>query len=394
MKFNTDIRSESFTKLLALCLVIPAYMDFFVSKAPLFQFIGYLSYLIPLGILIINQQIDLSKKFIIYWVIFTILLILPSIINLSSGRLESDLINLKGLFSKWIFLSALLFCINSWLKKYDQSQWTNLVYFLTLFMLPMIAIIFFKVLYQIDLCNVTISQLSRGFCRVQPFSVASPFVTSELFLLFILLSLALKANLLKAIFITLSFLTLIFFQTRSAMLASIISVTIFYGIPILNKFSKTVKLLLISLATALCYYLFIFLVDFTFIGRHLASMTFRMDMWELGFETIKSSPWVGIGFDVTPNFYSYIYYHQEKTIHNMFIRIATENGLPLLILIIITLIMAIYNSFKRKDLFAIACILAIIVYHSFSTRHISINLANIFLYIILMRSFYVLKIKN
>ena len=394
MKYNIDIRTESFTKLLALCLVIPAYMDFFVSKAPLFQFIGYFSYLIPLGILIINQQIDLSKKFIIYWVIFTILLILPSIINLSSGRLESDLINLKGLFSKWIFLSAILFCINSWLKKYDQSQWTNLVYFLTLFMLPIIAIVFFKVLYQIDLCNISISKLLGGTCRVQPFSVASPFVTSELFLLFILLSLALKANLLKAIFITLSFLTLVFLQTRSAMLAAIISVTIFYGIPILNKFSKTVKLLLISLAIVLCYYLFIFLVDFPFFGRHLATMTFRMDMWELGFETIKSSPWVGIGFDVTPNFYSYIYNHQEKTIHNMFIRIATENGLPLLILIIITLIMAIYNSFKRKDLFAIACILAIIVYHSFSTRHISINLANIFLYIILMRSFYVLKIKN
>ena len=108
MKFNTDIRSESFTKLLALCLVIPAYMDFFVSKAPLFQFIGYLSYLIPLGILFIHQQIDLSKKFIIYWIIFSILLILPSIINLSSGRLESDLINIKGLFSKWVFLSALM----------------------------------------------------------------------------------------------------------------------------------------------------------------------------------------------------------------------------------------------------------------------------------------------
>ena len=81
MKFNTDIRSESFTKLLALCLVIPAYIDFFVSKAPLFQFIGYLSYLIPIGFLIIHQQIDLSKKFIVYWAIFSILLIMPSIIN-------------------------------------------------------------------------------------------------------------------------------------------------------------------------------------------------------------------------------------------------------------------------------------------------------------------------
>ena len=149
INFNTDIRSESFTKFVALCLVIPAYMDFFVSKAPLFQFIGYLSYLIPLGILIIHQQIDLSKKFIIYWAIFSILLILPSIINLSSGRLESDLINIKGLFSKWIFLSALMIFFDTWIKKCKDNQWNQLIYYLFLFMLTMMAIIFFKVFAEV-----------------------------------------------------------------------------------------------------------------------------------------------------------------------------------------------------------------------------------------------------
>ena len=143
IKLNADIRSEGFTKLLALCLVIPAYMDFFVSKSPLFQFIGYLSYLIPLGILIVNQQIDLSKKFIIFWAIFSILLIMPSIINLSSGRLESDLINIKGLFSKWIFLSALMLFFDTWLKKFKDNQLHQLIYYLFLFFLPMITIIFF-----------------------------------------------------------------------------------------------------------------------------------------------------------------------------------------------------------------------------------------------------------
>lgn len=394
-KLDIKLTSEDFTRLLATCMVIPAYMDFFISKEPLFQIIGYLAYLVPIGVLILNKEITISTNFLLYWCIFSILLIVPSIINLSSGRLESDLINLKALFSKWIFLSAMLFCFNIWIKKYQQLQWDSLVCFLTLFMLPMIGIIFFKILFEIIQCEPSLIQIiADGSCRVIPFSVAGPFITSELFLLFILLCLAKKANFLKATLIVLSFLAIIFLQTRSAMLATIIAVTIFYGIPLANQLSKKLKLLLIPLAMLLGYFLFMYLVDNSFLGRDIVSMTGRLHMWELGIESIKSSPWIGIGFDVTPNFYSFIYNHWDNTIHNMFIRIATENGLPLLILILITLILAIYNSFIRQDLWTIACIVSIIVYHFFSTRHISINLANIFLYLILMRAFIPLKIKN
>ena len=117
-------------------------------------------------------------------------------------------------------------------------------------------------------------------------------------------------------------------------------------------------------------------------------------MWQLGLETIKTHPWFGIGFDVTPNYYGFIYNNAANTIHNMFIRIATENGLPLLLLIVLTLIFSIIRLFQSKDYFAIAVLLSVIIFHSFSTRHISINLINIIFYIIIMRSFYDLRIKN
>jgi O-antigen ligase len=389
INFNNEIRSENFTKFIALCLVIPAYMDFFVSKAPLFQFIGYLSYLIPLGILFIHQKINVSKKFIIYWAIFSILLIMPSIINLSSGRLESDLINLKGLFSKWIFLSALMLFFDTWLKKYRTNQWLQLIYYLFLFMLPMMTIIFFKVFAEVCECP---KELFHSSCRPIPFGVGA-FITSELFLLFGLLCLALKNHTLKIILIGFSLMALILLQSRTALFGLILAYSFYTILPMLFKYKKRVMIPFILVGLILSFYIFNSLVDHTFIGRNLSTFTNRLHMWQLGIETIQAHPWLGIGFDVTPNYYGFLD-HANNTIHNMFIRLATENGLPLLLLIVLTLIFSIIRLFKSKDYFAIAVLLSVIIFHSFSTRHISINLMNIIFYIIIMRSFYVSRIKS
>ena len=391
MKFNTDIRTESFTKLLALCLVIPAYMDFFVSKAPLFQFIGYLTYLIPLGVLIIHQQIDLSKKFTIYWIIFSILLIMPSIINLSSGRLESDLINIKGLFSKWIFLSALMIFFDTWLKKYKDNQWRQLIYYLFLFMLPMMTIIFFKVFAEVYDCPKL--DTLHSSCRANPYGVGT-FITSELFLLFGLLCLALKNNALRIILIGLSLMALVFLQARTALAGLFIACSVYTFLTMLFKYKKRMMILFILVGLILSPYIFNFLIDHTIFGRHFSTFSNRINMWQLGLETIQAYPWFGIGFDVTPNYYGFTYHHAGNTIHNMFIRIATENGLPLLLLIVLTLIFSIIRLFQSKDYFAITVLLSVIIFNCFSTRHISINLMNIIFYIIIMRSFYVFRIKN
>ena len=390
INFNADIRSENFTKFVALCLVIPAYMDFFVSKAPLFQFIGYLSYLIPLGILFIHQQIDLSKKFIIYWAIFSILLILPSIINLSSGRLESDLINIKGLFSKWIFLSALMIFFDTWLKKYRTNQWHQLLYYLFLFMLPMMTIIFFKVFAEVYECP---KELLHSRCRPIPFGVGA-FVTSELFLLFGLLCLALKNHTLKIILIGLSFIALTLLQSRAALGGLFIACSVYTFLPMLFKYKKRMMIPFILVGLILSFYIFNILIEHTFFGRHFSTFSYRLHIWQLGLETIQAHPWFGIGFDVTPNYYSFISNNAANTIHNMFIRIATENGLPLLLLIVLTLIFSIIRLFQSKDYFGIALLFSVIFFHCFSTRHISINLMNIIFYIIIMKSFYVSRIKN
>ena len=80
MKNNyINIRPQKIN-LIASCLVIPSYMDFFfVIKPPSFQFIGYLSYIILIVILMINRQIDVPKKIFIYCIAFSTLLIFPSI---------------------------------------------------------------------------------------------------------------------------------------------------------------------------------------------------------------------------------------------------------------------------------------------------------------------------
>ena len=153
-----------------------------------------------------------------------------------------------------------------------------------------------------------------------------------------------------------------------------------------------VPLFLVGLT--LFFVIIYFLLEHTFIGRDLSSFSHRVHMWQLGLDTIQASPWFGIGFDVTPNYYGFTYNHSANTIHNMFIRIATENGLPLLLIIVITIFFSFIRSFQSKDFFAIAILLSAIIFHCFSTRHISINLMNIIFYIIIMRSFYAMKIKS
>ena len=79
MKNNyINIRPQKIN-LIASCLVIPYTWIFFVIKPPSFQFIGYLSYIILIVILMINRQIDVPKKIFIYWIAFSTLLIVPSI---------------------------------------------------------------------------------------------------------------------------------------------------------------------------------------------------------------------------------------------------------------------------------------------------------------------------
>jgi O-antigen ligase len=387
--FNIKLHPDDLSRILAICLLIPAYMQTFVSKEPLFQFIGYLAYLIPITVLIINKNINISVRLVFFMSIFSFLLILSSLVNSFSGRLESDLINFKGLFTKLIFLVSILFFFDSWYKKYKDIQWEKFIFFLLIFMLPMIGILFFETLAQMQHCT---KYYTWTKCRPDLFG-ENAFIISELFLLFILLCLTLQKRMIKISLITLSFITLIFLQARAAMLGSILAIFIFHGIPLITKFRIKIIFIFFVLSIVPSYLIFNLLVDYTFVGRGLFSLNNRLDMWQLGFETIKDSPLFGIGFDVTPNFYGFTYNHGDNTIHNIFIRIAAHNGLPVLFIIISIIAAAIYYSFKRRDIFCLACILSLIVFNFFSTRHISINLANTFLYFLLIRAFLFTRIR-
>ena len=213
-------------------------------------------------------------------------------------------------------------------------------------------------------------------------------------MLFGLLCLALKNHTLKIILIGSSVIALTLLQTRTALFGLFIACSVYMFLPMLFKYKKRMMILFILVGLILSFYIFNILIDHTFFGRYFSTFSDRTHMWQLGLETIQANPWFGIGFDVTPNYYSFISNNSGNTIHNMFIRIATENGLPLLLLIVLTLILSIIRLFQSKDYIGITLLFSMIIFNCFSTRHISINLMNIIFYIIIMKSFYALKTKS
>ena len=71
-------------------------------------------------------------------------------------------------------------------------------------------------------------------------------------------------------------------------------------------------------------------------------------------------------------------------IHNAFIRIATENGLALTIIIIGTGLGATIKLHQNKNALGLALVLAVTFYLCFATRHLTLNLMNVMLYATLL----------
>jgi len=73
-------------------------------------------------------------------------------------------------------------------------------------------------------------------------------------------------------------------------------------------------------------------------------------------------------------------------IHNAFIRIATENGLLLLMMALIIIFLACFRLIKLKNFKDLALVVSILFFLFFATRHLTLNLMNILLYYVLIRS--------
>ena len=158
----------------------------------------------------------------------------------------------------------------------------------------MMGIIFFEVLDYVLFCN------EKCWGVANPYNVG-PFIIGELFLMFSLLSIVTFKSWMRVAFITMALLAMILLQTRSSLLAVITGLLIFFIFPNIKKVSKGKIIFLIIGMMVFGAIIFNYLVDYTFIGRELDTVTYRLHMWELGLKTIIDRPWIGIGFDVTPN---------------------------------------------------------------------------------------------
>ena len=120
----------------------------------------------------------------------------------------------------------------------------------------------------------------------------------------------------------------------------------------------------------------------------------RGQMWQLAMNSIIENPFRGIGFWVNPMGYSIpenfpIWSRLDSpglVIHNAFIRIATENGLLLLMMALIIMFLACFRLIKLKNFKDLALVVSILFFLFFATRHLTLNLMNILLYYVLIRS--------
>ncbi|WP_258100423.1 O-antigen ligase family protein [Marinoscillum pacificum] len=69
----------------------------------------------------------------------------------------------------------------------------------------------------------------------------------------------------------------------------------------------------------------------------------RIKSYIEGFEAFSAHPWIGIGIGNSPYFVS------TEVIHNMYLSIATEMGIPFLLVFLAFLIYLIVNLYKRKN---------------------------------------------
>jgi len=388
--FGKILSKENFLWLLALCLVFPAYIDFFISKLPVAQGLAYLTYLLPVIILITNKKINLPIKFIIFWIIFLFLWIVPSAINLYLPGPRPDLIFMHALIAKLFFLTTIVVLSISFFQSFTNNDFNNLCYLIFLALLPMLLLIFFECIDLSLFCN---------FCRVYPFNNL-PFFVSEIFFIFIIFSLILKSQPWKFLIILGSFIGLIMVEGRAAILASVIAI-------LAMKFFSFSKHTQIKI---LIFFIFIFfvsallinitnlklLLEDTFLYRHtgnLESFSGRLHMYKFAVQSIIQNPIIGIGFEVTPNYHHFTN-HNTNTVHNIFLRLATENGLILVFIVVGILVKAFYKLIKLQMNYELAFFLSFLIYNSLSTRHLSLNLMNVFFYMIVVKALMLKPKKN
>jgi O-antigen ligase len=373
----------------AFALTVPTYITFFIGKEPFMQGLAFMLYLIPIAIVLVRKGIPrLSLKFWVMWLVFCALWVIPSVINSMSAQLESDLVSLPILFYHVAIMTAIVIFFKTYCDKTKSINQDLLLRSIFWVLIPMVLIIFCKTLYLDFMSD------KRPF----PFGI-HPNVNAEIIFTLLLVSLRLPGNLIKMLAIAIAIATCYLLESRGGLISCYIALIITYALPwILPKINWKVSILFLGSCLLLSFLFFnqivSFIESFFMLDVRTKDIAGRGQVWRLAMNSIIDNPFQGIGFWVNPMGYSipenFSIWHRldspELVIHNAFIRIATENGLLLLMMALIIIFLACFRLIKLKNFKDLALVVSILFFLFFATRHLTLNLMNILLYYVLIRS--------
>jgi O-antigen ligase len=374
--------------IVAFALTLPTYIIFFIGKEPFMQGLAFMFYLIPITIVLIRNGIPrLSVQFWVMWLLFCALWVIPSVINSMSGLLESDLVSLPILFYHVAIMTAIIIFFKAYCDKTKSLNQDLLLRSIFWVITPMVLLIFCKTLYLDFMSD------KRPF----PFGI-HPNVNVEIIFTFLLVSLRIPSNFIKIIAVVIAVVTCYLLESRGGLISCYIALIVTYILPwILSKINWKVSIYFLGSCLLVGFLFFnqiVSLVEsFFMLDVRTKDIAGRGQMWQLAMNSIIEHPFQGIGFWVNPMGYSipehfpeWSLNHGAFVIHNAFLRIATENGILLLIMALIIIFMACSRLIKLKNFKDLALVVSILFFLFFATRHLTLNLMNILLYYILIKS--------
>lgn len=389
LKKNNLILTAPLEWVAAFALTVPTYIIFFIGMEPYMQAIAYSLYIIPICLVFIRKRhFPLSTRFIILWTIFLVFWITPSILNRISPTLESDLVSLPVLFYHVVMLSAVVIFLNIYVQ--DKKSISKELLMRSIFwtLAPMVLLIFFKSIY-LDF---------QEDARPSPFRVNAN-TNVEIIFTFMLVALRLTGNIIKFFAIVLAITTCYILESRGGLISCYIALLLTYGPPWLHtnfKHKYFLFFLFVILFISVFFHNEIYsLFNSTLmLDIRLSSLTDRLIVWELAIESIIQKPFSGTGFWVNPMGYSVpegfpewaTIDNYQLVVHNAFLRIATENGILLFLMIISFVVISCYRLLKNNFFKDFALVISVLFFLFFCTRHLTLNLMNVLLYFTIIRA--------
>jgi len=377
--------------LLALALVIPTYITFFIGKEPLIQGLAFSIYALPLLVMLFRSRtLHTSGRLIFFWALFLAAWVIPSLINAAGSHLESELVRLPVLFFHVTILTLLVVTLYHYLKPDPEKNFHQLVVTMFWALLPISLLIALKTLY-LEGYNPTL--------RPSPFGI-HPNVAAEVMLVFLLCATQVRQATVKWLAYAVTIATCYLLQSRGGLIASYLALFILYGYPLVaqkNLQKKSTLAIGGLLVMGLLFFyqdLYDLILKASMLDMRTQDISGRGQVWLLGLESIMARPWTGIGFWVNPMGLSYPAHfpawltlgHPAFEIHNAFIRIATENGLVLLAMTLGLMGFAAHRLHRDKNYPELATLMSVTFFLCFATRHLTLNLMNVLLYMVILKA--------